>query len=183
MKTNTVKRPRISPRNRRTNGSTPLKQVELFNDVGLPLFCYARDAVQCPDRPDIVKVGGMRFHLRPTPQNPPKAFEKIFEALCLLYVERYRWSGPTGRRKPLELDVYKCHECIVYFRPESDDGVIEANYDLKLRKLELSLPHPCTWRKVGLYWLMEFQSCCNLSRKNPTPWLGRPCDCGPDGWR
>jgi hypothetical protein len=167
----------MSPAKRRGPIKPIGRQMELLNNSGTPNFCFDTDVTHVPGSADKFKIGTLLLVLSPPPNFPHRALWAVVDGLCAFWRSSGNWNaGFVSRVFSVVGDWEYELSCRVTIRSQRDDGVISAILTTENR-IELSLPHPATWRAHGLDWLFEFDDCCEQNRRNPTPWLGPACRC------
>ncbi len=153
------------------------RQKTLFDEDGYAPFAPSTDAHPVDGEPGSFDVSGMRITLHPNPKDMQFALDLTMDSMVVLHNSKgSRTYVRPMLPRPMRLDSWKCSKCTVSFRDKTDDGVIHATYG-RPDHLELSIPHMLMWKKCGLQWLWHDEDCCARNTKNPTPWLGRRCDC------
>lgn len=181
----------VPPKHKGKGPGTPrkIKQSVANNDMQEPLFdehefahlAFANDTLPFDGQVGRFKVAEMLVQLMPVPRDPKRALEMTLDALTAFYFFRSCWDDPVssgieGGIEPNQFGSGMCKNCTVSFRPQIDNGIIQATYS-RPDNLALSLPHPSIWQATGLHWLEAGHDCCPDNFENRTPWLGHTCDC------
>jgi hypothetical protein len=170
-----------TPRKVKQSVANNAMQEPLFDEHGLAPFSFVNDALPVDGQPGWFKVAEMSVQLKPIPRDPKRALEMTLEALRAFYFSRSVWDAPAsggieGGIEPNQFGSGMCKNCTASFRPQIDNGIIQATYS-RPDNLALSLPHPSIWQATGLHWLEAGHDCCPDNFENRTPWLGHTCGC------
>jgi hypothetical protein len=160
-----------------TPGGKNSAHLLLLDAYGHPPYTFKKDVIVVNENLGRFILGEkMKIELRPPPNEPEKAIQMVIGGLIAASASYNAWrkSWPT-----IGLDswVSPCAWVIVSARPQSDNEVIYATWSPETRTLTISLPHTTMWRKSGLLWLGTQERCCVKNERNPTPWVGKSCQC------
>lgn len=158
--------------------TTRITQLSLFDASGAVPFECRRDAkapvIPCAD----FHVAGMDFKVAGH-DDQEAILDDVMEGMGNLHRLDVALEKDWLRGADL-LDISTWERNIhAKVRASAFDTIIDVSKSKGF--VLVSLPALDLWPVSGLQWLLHFQHCCPRNFANPTPWLGRLCDCMPTG--
>ncbi|SDG67944.1 hypothetical protein [Paraburkholderia phenazinium] len=150
-----------------------------LNKICRDLFCavpfdFAEDATLLSDQPLMILIGQMqiRFH------RPPKDWKAhtymTEDAITEFFHRRDQWQRDLPHfRGPYVFQLGYEFTCSVEVR--SRYALDHISVRRTRNDLNIVLPHPRKWIRVGLGWLFELPCPCGEPRCIPAPWRNTIC--------